>query len=589
MSSINLLSTGLDVSTVVSKLMEYARLPVTQMENRLAAMESKVSAYQTLNTRLSSLANSVYTLLYGSTSAPPKTAGSYSGRLETSAFSARTATSSNENVLTATASGAISSGSYNVTVNKLARAQTSVSRGYASASQSIKPGSFNGTIKFSGQDAVEIKLDAAKAKEGTIGSFDSADQAIGAAGTITINGKEFEINESTTLNYLEQMINNPVTGASDVSASIVHEDGKFSLKIASNEAGKANAFTISVNDKVSDGGDEEIPSLNAILGNFTQTQAAADDPTLRDLQQAINGADAGVAASIVYDGQEYRLMITSKETGAANAFSLTGDFMELNFAIPGGQNAQDAELVMNGIVITSSSNAVKDAIEGVTINLKKEGESARIDVGVDNDAIVSTVKSIISAYNSLVSYINSQFTYNEKTESSGVLAGDATLRSIQSTLQSIISTGGVPLGENDGYRSITQFGISVNRDGSLSLDEAKMNKALSDNFDAVSGFFLGYEKEGTTGRIGGMMTNLGEALQGLTNSLSNPVQHAIDGLNSNISNIQKSIEDYQRRLDAKEDELYAMYSAADQALKMYEVTSTQITSLLASLKSSTSS
>jgi flagellar hook-associated protein 2 len=130
------------------------------------------------------------------------------------------------------------------------------------------------------------------------------------------------------------------------------------------------------------------------------------------------------------------------------------------------------------------------------------------------------------------------------------------------------------------------MGISFNKDGTLSLDESKLKEALSENYDAVAGFFLGYEKEGYSGRIGGVLTNLGEAMKGLTDPLRNPVKSAMDGLNSSISSLQKNIEDYERRLQSVEDRLYAQFSAADEALRLMSVTLASISSSLSSLTTS---
>jgi flagellar capping protein FliD len=77
-------------------------------------------------------------------------------------------------------------------------------------------------------------------------------------------------------------------------------------------------------------------------------------------------------------------------------------------------------------------------------------------------------------------------------------------------------------------------------------------------------------------------------MKGLTDSLSSPIQNALSGLNSTMSSLQKSIDAYELRLQAREDYLYAMYSAADEALRLYQVTMSSLTNQLASLSSNTS-
>jgi len=620
MGSIDIIGSQLDVASIVSQLMELERLPVYRMEDQITSMQKKVSAYQTLNTRLSALANSVNMMLYGSTSAPFLKPANLSQRMESSIFSGRTAASSNENVLTASAFGAtVSTGSYSLTVSQLAKAQTTVSRGFANINEDI--GNINGTITFGIGDKAKT-LDINLEKQAKIAGselFSNPSAGIGTTGKIELkwndgssdHSAQILVNAAMSWEDLAAEIETVTGGALKVTiAEVLDEDSLITgnrMEITSMVPGSAGAFTITVND------DEDAPSLNEQLG-FTQIQAARDT-TLRDLQQAINEAAAkegiGINASIInagsLDGGEggYRLMITSKETGTANSFEFGGDLDDRvrRFGFSNSQDAMDAKLTINGIDVTSSSNSVKDAIEGVTINLKnvtKENESVRIDIGVDNDAIVSAVKEMISIYNAVSSYINSQFNYtatsstnslgmSQTSVTSGVLAGDSTLRSIQSSLQSIIS-GGIMSGESFAYRSIGQVGINYERDGSLSLDEAKLREALAKDFDAVAGFFLGYDKtvdDGQSGekiiRVGGMLTNMGESLKGLTDPLRNPIKNALSGLDNTIRNLQQSIEAYELRLQVREDMLYAQFSAADEALRLMRVTLANISGSLASL------
>lgn len=614
MGSVDVIGSQLDVASIVGQLMQLERLPVYNMEDQITSMQKKVTAYQDLNTKLSALANKVNMLLYGSTTAPILKPGNFNQRMAASIFTARTATSSNENVLTGSASGTMTSGSYSIAVSQLAKAQTSVSNAFQSANDDV--GEVKGKITFGlGTNTKIIEIDLKK-QERIIasGKFGDTNSTQLGAGTVKINDTEIDA-EGLTLEGLRDAINSSAAGAK-VNAEIVSDDGGYRLKISSLSAGTENAFSISITDK-----DENL-SLGKQLG-FTQTQAAKDT-TLRDLQDVINEAATkegiNIKASIINAGAVsgngleggYRLMITSKETGTANSFTFTGDLngpsrigfdTMLNGQVTQGQVAQDAKLTINGVSITSSSNNVKDVIEGVTINLKnitKDEETVKLEIGVDNDAVVSAVKDMVAAYNAVSSFINGQFSYTTTTTtdslgqqktsiaSYGVLSGDATLRSIQSSLQSSLS-GGLT-GTDYSFRSISQLGLTYEKDGSLSLDETKLKEALSKDFDAVAGFFLGYDKtvdDGNGGektvKVGGVFTNMGESLKGLTDPLRNPIKNALSGLDSNIRNLQQSIEAYELRLQTKEDLLYAQFSAADEALRLMRVTLGNISGALASL------
>ena len=466
MSSIDIIGSQIDVATIVSQLMLIERQPVVRLERQVSSLQSKVSAYQNFNTRLSALSDKVNQLLYGSTTAPFTKPGSFSEKLAKSIFTQGIATSSNEDVLTATAESTTAGGSYSIIINNLAKTQSTASAGFANPDTEIGIGTF----------------------------------------TITPEGA-------------------------------------------------AEPITITITE---------------------------ENSTLRGLKEAIGAATDKINAAIINDGSQYRLMLTSKETGTANAFTIDDSNLSGGQALGFNttQMAADAQLTVNGINIVSGSNTVKGAIEGITLNLKKVSDApVSLEAVVNSDSITSAINEMISAYNAANTYINSQFTYNADKNAAGVLAGDATLRSIQSKLQSQMTQGiSNPLSS---YRSMGQLGISFNRDGSLSLDEEKLRQALSKDFKGVASFFLGDES------TGGMLTNLGETLSGLTDSLKNPIKNAMDGLNKNIQSLQNSIEMYEARLEVREDMLAAQFSAADQALRLLQVSQESLANSLASLKQST--
>ena len=600
MGMIDIIGSQLDVASIVSQMMQLERLPVYRMEDQVVSMQTKVNEYQNFNTKLSALANVVNMMLYGTSYAPLVSPATYNNRLSKSIFTSVTATSSNENVLTATAFGGLASmGSYSITVSQLAKAKTMYSKGYADLNEDIMP--FFGIITVGSKILTIDHNSPEKAQISSTGAIGSGTSGLGD-GTITFtthDGRKIEIaiDPADTLADLMDKINLESDNENAGFVAIINGDGEL---LVTNEKGLDSSFTIEL-----DGDD-----FHNDLKFETTQQAKNNDNTLKGLQDAINKAASeegvGINALIINDGNNYRLMIISKETGLANKFELDADFIASNrLGFTTSQDAQDAELTINGINIKSSTNTVKSALEGVDITIKnitQPGEAITLDLGVNSDAIVSAVKDIIEAYNEVVSFINSQFRYSETlsgiknasdyiksqfkiTEiSTGVLFGDPTLRTVQSRLQSIVFGSAVPVDTDptNPYRSMGQLGISVDRDGFLSLDEKQLIKALSEDFDRTSKFFLGYEtSDGTI--TGGMLSNLGEALKGLTDPLKNPIKTAMDGLNNSISNVLKNIDDYERRLQVREDQLYAQFSAADEALRQMRVLLGSISSSLASL------
>lgn len=222
--------------------------------------------------------------------------------------------------------------------------------------------------------------------------------------------------------------------------------------------------------------------------------------TLEGIRDAINSAAAGVTATIVNDGSgtPYRLALTSTSSGASNSFKITtsggdGTIDSLLGYDPGGtQNltqtlaAQNADLTVNGIAITSASNTVSEAIQGVTLTLKNTTVTpSSLTVARDSTAINAAASGFVEAYNSLASQIKSRSAYGSDAKTAGALAGDGTLRTMQDQLRSIFNTpasGGT-------LTSLAQVGISFQKDGSLLLDSSKLDSAISTDFSDVTNLF----------------------------------------------------------------------------------------------------
>jgi flagellar hook-associated protein 2 len=218
-----------------------------------------------------------------------------------------------------------------------------------------------------------------------------------------------------------------------------------------------------------------------------------ENSTLIGVCDAINNSGAGVTATIINDGSAtpYRLMITANDTGTANAFSLTS-------SLSGGQAvtfeqaqaAADAHLVVNGVSITKSSNIISDVIDGITFTLK-DVSAAPITLHAerDTDSVVKALGEFVTAYNAVNEFINKQFTYNSDSEGAGVLAGDSTLRHVQSLLQNSLTQS--VKNQYTSYGVAGQVGLEFNRDGSLTLNESEFREAFRKDFTAVAALFLG--------------------------------------------------------------------------------------------------
>ena len=156
---------------------------------------------------------------------------------------------------------------------------------------------------------------------------------------------------------------------------------------------------------------------------------------------------------------------------------------------------QDANVIIDGVAVSRSTNIIDDVISGVTIDLLRveSGKTVNLTVSRDTDSIKSSVNDFITAYNSIIEFINQEFTFDEDANSSGVLAGESTLYSIKSIIQSTITSSNnlLPSGSN----AFSLIGITSDKNGKLSLKDSTFLSEINSDFNAVMRLFIA---EGTT-------------------------------------------------------------------------------------------
>lgn len=237
----------------------------------------------------------------------------------------------------------------------------------------------------------------------------------------------------------------------------------------------------------------------------------SSNASLSGVRDAINAADAGVAASIVNDGSGYRLVVSSKDAGLANALKITVADNDLNNtdaaglsqlvydASTGGTTnltqtvaAQNATAVIDGITVTKSTNTLTDAIDGVTLTLLKEGSTTTLSVAKDTAGIKAAVESFVKAYNDLNKTLTDMSKYDAVNKQASILTGDATVRSVQSQLRALFNTALSSAG--GGLTTLADIGVTFQTDGTLKLDATKLTKALNDGSKDISTLFAAIGK-----------------------------------------------------------------------------------------------
>lgn len=302
-----------------------------------------------------------------------------------------------------------------------------------------------------------------------------------------------------------------------------------------------------------------------------------DASSLADIRDAINSSseNTSVTAGIVNSVDGAHLILTGSKPGESAAFTVAvsdgdGGLDGLAFDNEGGASAfsvvsaaADAELLIDGLEITSSTNVVTDAIEGVSIDLLKaeEGRAFELTVDFDRDAAKSQVEKFVSGYNNLLLTVGNQVTFNADTFQSGPLFGDSAVRSLVSDARGVVNTS--LAGSFDSIRSLAQIGITTELDGTLKVDDSQLEDALANNFEEVGSLFAGED---------GMAARLGDLLGGYLEP-SGRLSTRTDSLESRIDDFADQREALERRMESFEARIRRQFTSLDTLLSELNNTS----------------
>jgi flagellar hook-associated protein 2 len=238
-----------------------------------------------------------------------------------------------------------------------------------------------------------------------------------------------------------------------------------------------------------------------IQGHTFNVDSADNNNTLSSLSAAINSADIGVTASVITDSSGSRLSIVSGTSGAAGQLTISASLTDassnpVTFPSGSGQVGQDAKLTVDGVSVTSPSNTVTTVIPGITFQLLALSTApVQVQITDDTTSIGTAISSFVSAYNKVIGDINMQ----EGKDSSGnpePLMGSPVLAQLQGALTGALFTGAA----SGSIKNITQLGISMNNDGTLTLNADTLNSALNSHLADVTGFLQ------NSGSFGQMMS-----------------------------------------------------------------------------------
>ncbi len=335
-------------------------------------------------------------------------------------------------------------------------------------------------------------------------------------------------------------------------------------------------------------------------GTLTITPAEGDpvavtisaSTTISGLATAINAATGGAASASVVQTTpgNYQLVLTGKNPGLANAFTVTSTLTGgegLTFASTDGngvagdstaevvQTALNAAFTVNGLPVESTTNTVTGVVPGATLTLKKQdpAETVSISVSRDGDAAAASLQSFITAYNDIV-----QFT---KDQDAAALAGkpnlsrDPLLRGFRSSMRSALQ-GSYTAG--DTFTMLAQIGVGMDRNGKLTLDKTVLNAAVAASPGGVQTLISG------TDGLGGVFGTLASTVKEYTAS-DGRVSLARDRITAQVKGISARLDAFEARLAVRRAALQKQFLEADRLMSQLNSQGTSLSQLGTEFKS----
>jgi flagellar hook-associated protein 2 len=563
------IGSGLDVSGIISKLMQVEQQPLIKLQSKEASYQTKISAYGSLQGAVSSLNTAIAALKVSTSQTAEEAFSTYKASVGDSSASA-------------TASSSAVAGTYTFEVTQLAT-----------------------THRISTVAPPHIL---------TSGSFATEDDSVtGADATLTIavdgTSTDIDIAADTTLSELATAINNADTGAT----AAIEDDGLGGkvLVLTSNvggAAGKMNLTGLSGFVFDDDSVTYELTETQAAAGGYSSADAViaegilqltvgdtdhdieitSENATLSGLRDAINDADIGVTATLsTISEHDVRLVITSNTIGTDGKIAMTGltgfEFDPTDGsgdlsqeAADGGQEAQSSIIKLNGITITNDSNTVTDALQGVTLSLTKVSTStSTLTITQDKNTKLSTAfASIVKAYNDLNTTMRDLGKYDADTKTGGPLLGNSTLRTVSNSIRNLFQSA-ISGTANTSYKYLSDLGMEFEEDGSITFDSSVLSTATTASFSSVAS----------------MAATFGSAADTLTDSMlgdEGTITAATDGAKSSISSLNRQRERLAERLTQIEARYKRQFSALDTLIASMNTTSSYLTRQLANLPGSSS-
>jgi len=381
-----------------------------------------------------------------------------------------------------------------------------------------------------------------------------------------------------------------VTGTSvEVTASSNSDIQDFTINVnhlATKQIEQSGAFTASTDLVASGMVGTGTMTLN--VGTGTPVSISYDGTTtLKGLKNLINkNAGNQVDATLLQvSPTESRLVISAVGTGASNNISITDNSAGLDTKLTTGlttlQAGLDNQFTFNGQTITRADNTITDLVSGYTINLKEAG-SSNVSVAQDRTSIETKVDSFVAKYNSIVTELGKQTLSSTNSTTRGIFSGESSVKNMKSSIENMIAIA------SGGGGNMQDYGFTVARDGTMSIDKTVFNAKLDANATNVKAFFTGGNFTKANNSVV-TLTGVFNDFYNIANSYTK-VNGGLDQLSNSISATITSLQDRQtsatNRLDAKYAIMKKKYTAYNTLINKFNSASSIFTQLSSSTTTS---
>lgn len=326
-------------------------------------------------------------------------------------------------------------------------------------------------------------------------------------------------------------------------------------------------------------GDGSLVSTSFVVGGADTIDTLLSK--LNDPTTGFGGGTRSARATLDGDGRlrlndsvggdsRLRLAMTVAPSGGGAPAAVLGGFSAETI---GRQRAMvrgsDAQVRVDGVLMTRGSNTISDALEGVTLNLLQAEVGTEVDLTVTRDleAAVKGVKDFAKAYNDVVTFSAGQQLTGQP------LRGNSTLRRVLNSFTQALRTEVPTAGD---FSRGTLAGFTLTRTGSIEVDDTKLRAAVGGSLSSVRALF------GTTGIASEMVT----ASTAASRAVDGTIPTAISSITSSSTRLTKRLADLQSRVEERRESLIARFTAMEQAIGRLQAQGNSLSSSVAGLSRS---